>query len=102
MRELHRIRGAALGHRTKVRGIAEHLRQRYPGVDRLRRHHVLYDRSVEGGELFHVYTRSFEDRFFFEVLERRGGYDQYGAANAPVRMSAQAQLHAAAAERVRG
>jgi 4-hydroxyphenylpyruvate dioxygenase len=63
-------------------------------VDRLRRHHVLYDRSADGGELFHVYTRSFEDRFFFEVLERRGGYDQYGAVNAPVRMSAQAQLRA--------
>ena len=26
---------------------------------------------------------------FFEVLERRGGYDGYGAANSPVRMAAQ-------------
>jgi 4-hydroxyphenylpyruvate dioxygenase len=70
-------------------------------VDRLRRHHVLYDRNAEGGEFFHVYTTSFEDRFFFEVLERRGGYDQYGAVNAPVRMSAQAQLRAEAALPVR-
>ena len=26
---------------------------------------------------------------FFEVLERRGGYDGYGAANSPVRLAAQ-------------
>jgi 4-hydroxyphenylpyruvate dioxygenase len=26
---------------------------------------------------------------FFEVLERRGGYEGYGAANSPVRMAAQ-------------
>lgn len=69
-------------------------------IDRLRRHHILYDRSPDGGEFFHVYTQYFEDRFFFEVVERRGGYDQYGAANAPVRMSAQAQLRSAAAELV--
>jgi 4-hydroxyphenylpyruvate dioxygenase len=25
---------------------------------------------------------------FFEVLERRGGYQGYGAANSPVRMAA--------------
>lgn len=66
-------------------------------VDRLRRHHVLYDRTPDGGEFFHCYTRPFEDRFFFEIVERRGGYDQYGATNAPVRMSAQAQLRAPAA-----
>ena len=28
---------------------------------------------------------------FFEVVERRGGYDGYGAADAPVRMAAQRQ-----------
>ena len=28
-------------------------------------------------------------RLFFEVVQRRGGYDGYGAANAPVRMAAQ-------------
>jgi 4-hydroxyphenylpyruvate dioxygenase len=33
----------------------------------------------------------FRGRFFFEVVQRSGGYDQYGAANAPVRMAAQAQ-----------
>jgi 4-hydroxyphenylpyruvate dioxygenase len=26
---------------------------------------------------------------FFEVVQRRGGYDGYGAANAPIRLAAQ-------------
>jgi 4-hydroxyphenylpyruvate dioxygenase len=65
-------------------------------VDRLRGHHVLYDRDAQGGEFLHVYTQSFHDRFFFEVLQRVGGYDQYGAVNAPVRMAAQARAAATA------
>jgi 4-hydroxyphenylpyruvate dioxygenase len=48
---------------------------------------ILYDRS--GGEYFHAYTRAFEHRFFFELVERRN-YDGFGAINAPVRMAAQA------------
>jgi 4-hydroxyphenylpyruvate dioxygenase len=32
----------------------------------------------------------FEDRFFFEILERRH-YDLFGAANTPVRLAAQAR-----------
>lgn len=60
-------------------------------VDELRRRHILYDRSADGGEFFHVYTQFFRGRFFFEVVQRKGGYDLYGAANAPVRMAAQAQ-----------
>jgi 4-hydroxyphenylpyruvate dioxygenase len=51
---------------------------------------VLYDR-VKDGEFFHVYTRTFQDRFFFEILERRN-YDLFGAANTPVRLAAQASL----------
>ncbi len=58
-------------------------------VERLRRHHILYDRS-ERGEFLQLYTATFDDRFFFEIVERRG-YQDYGAANAPVRMAAQAQ-----------
>jgi 4-hydroxyphenylpyruvate dioxygenase len=53
----------------------------------LRELNVLYDRS-EDGELLHFYT-ALEGRVFFEVLERRGGYDGYGAVNSPVRMAAQ-------------
>jgi 4-hydroxyphenylpyruvate dioxygenase len=66
-------------------GLAESL------VDELRRRHILYDRSPDGGEFFHVYTEFFRGRFFFEVVQRKGAYDLYGAANAPVRMAAHAQ-----------
>ena len=38
-------------------------------------------------------TLAFDDRFFFEVVQRCGGYQQYGAANAAVRMAAQTQWH---------
>ena len=57
-------------------------------LDALRRNNVLYDRDGEG-EYFQVYTRAFEQRFFFEIVERRG-YGGYGAVNAPVRLAAQA------------
>ena len=46
-------------------------------------------RPHRGGEFFHIYTRLFDDRFFFEVLERRN-YNLFGAANTPVRLAAQA------------
>jgi 4-hydroxyphenylpyruvate dioxygenase len=49
---------------------------------------VLYDRSPEG-ELLHFYSAHVGGRMFFEVLERRGAYDGYGAVNSPVRMAAQ-------------
>jgi 4-hydroxyphenylpyruvate dioxygenase len=52
---------------------------------------LLYDQDATGGELIHAYTASFADRFFFEVLERRGGYRQFGAANASTRLAAQAR-----------
>lgn len=58
----------------------------------LRRLNLLYDRD-DKGEFLHAYTDTFDDRFFFELLERRGDYQQYGAANAAVRMAAQAQRH---------
>ena len=48
---------------------------------------LLYDRDAEG-EFLHFYTATV-GRVFFEVVERRGGYDGYGAANAPVRLAAQ-------------
>lgn len=55
----------------------------------LQSHHLLYDADGNGGEFLHVYSQPIENRFFFEVLMRRGGYDQYGAANTPVRLVAQ-------------
>lgn len=49
---------------------------------------LLYDRD-DNGEFLHAYTVTFQDRFFFEIVERRG-YQGFGAVNAPVRMAAQA------------
>lgn len=53
----------------------------------LRELDLLYDRDAEG-EFIHFYTRTIGD-VFFEVVERRGGYDGYGGANAPIRLAAQ-------------
>ena len=55
---------------------------------------ILYDRTA-GGEYFHVYSSSFADRFFFEIVQRTDGYDAYGALNAPARMASQAQARRA-------
>jgi 4-hydroxyphenylpyruvate dioxygenase len=54
----------------------------------LRDHHLLFDRDA-AGDFLHAYTEAFDDRFFFEIVERRGGYRGFGAANAGVRMAAQ-------------
>jgi 4-hydroxyphenylpyruvate dioxygenase len=48
---------------------------------------ILYDRD-EGGEFFQIYTHAFEERFFFEIVERRG-YGGFGAPNAGIRLAAQ-------------
>lgn len=55
---------------------------------RLKNNHILYDSDEKGGEFLHIYTLPFADRFFFEIVERRNNYQQYGAANAPVRLAA--------------
>ncbi|MBC3411831.1 bifunctional sugar phosphate isomerase/epimerase/4-hydroxyphenylpyruvate dioxygenase family protein [Pseudomonas sp. SWRI51] len=60
-------------------------------------YNVLYDRDAQGGELFHVYTEPFEGRFFFEILQRKGGYAGYGAANVAVRLAAMAKARSGAA-----
>jgi 4-hydroxyphenylpyruvate dioxygenase len=60
-------------------------------VDEMQRLGILYDRTGEA-EFFHLYGTPFQDRFFFEVVSRKGGYDLYGAANAPARMAALAEL----------
>ena len=58
-------------------------------VARMREHGVLYERNA-GGEYFHSYTETFADRFFFEIVQRVGGYDAYGALNAAARLASQA------------
>ncbi|WP_430783622.1 bifunctional sugar phosphate isomerase/epimerase/4-hydroxyphenylpyruvate dioxygenase family protein [Actinoplanes sp. G11-F43] len=55
----------------------------------LRAHGILYDRDATGGELLHLYTPVIGGRVFFEIVERRHGYDRFGEPNAPVRMAAQ-------------
>lgn len=61
-------------------------------LETLRSLKLLYDRD-DTGEFLHAYTAAFDDRFFFEIVQRIGNYQQYGAANATVRMAAQAQQH---------
>lgn len=55
---------------------------------------VMMERSGEG-EILHAYTAPFDNRFFFEIIERRNGYDGYGAGNAPFRLAAMAQFASA-------
>jgi 4-hydroxyphenylpyruvate dioxygenase len=55
----------------------------------LRDANIFYDRDGTG-EYFHFYSRAFEKRVFFEIVERRG-YSGYGAGNSSVRLAAQAR-----------
>jgi 4-hydroxyphenylpyruvate dioxygenase len=57
-------------------------------LEELRALGVLYDADASG-ELLHFFTEMIGDRLFFEVVERRGSYDGYGAVNSSVRLSAQ-------------
>jgi 4-hydroxyphenylpyruvate dioxygenase len=59
-------------------------------LEQLQEFGVLYDRN-KNGEYLHVYTTPFDDRFFFEFVERRAAYHDYGIANAPVRLASFAQ-----------
>lgn len=56
-------------------------------LDELRELDLFYDR-VGDGEFVHFYTPTLGG-VFLEFVERCGGYDGYGAANAPVRLAAQ-------------
>jgi 4-hydroxyphenylpyruvate dioxygenase len=54
---------------------------------------ILYDRDADG-EYLQVYTKSFKDLFFIEMVQRTG-YKGFGAINAPIRLNAQSRLAAA-------
>ncbi|QDG65098.1 sugar phosphate isomerase/epimerase and 4-hydroxyphenylpyruvate domain-containing protein [Pseudarthrobacter sp. NIBRBAC000502772] len=59
-----------------------------PGfLDTLQELNLLYDRDADG-EFLHFYTATVGS-VFFEMVERRGAYDGYGAPNAPVRHAVQ-------------
>ncbi len=55
----------------------------------LRDNQILYDREGDG-EFFQTYTHVFDERFFFEIVERRN-YQGFGAPNAGIRLAAQAR-----------
>jgi 4-hydroxyphenylpyruvate dioxygenase len=56
----------------------------------LKANNILYDKDADG-EYLQIYTRSFKDLFFLEIVERRG-YKGFGAINAPIRLNAQSRL----------
>lgn len=55
---------------------------------RLRAANILYDED-DTGSFFQFYSQPYGDGFFFEIVQRTGGYAGYGAANAPFRTAAQ-------------
>ncbi len=59
-------------------------------IDTLKAYNILYDRE-DGAEYLQAYVQSQEDRFFFEIVERRG-YGGFGAANAAIRLAAQTRF----------
>lgn len=65
-------------------------------LDRLHAANLLYDRDA-GGEFYQLYSTNVGEGFFFEVVQRVGGYAGYGAANAPFRIAAQKRERPAAA-----
>jgi len=56
-------------------------------LDRLEARNLLYDEDADGAYL-QFYSRPYMDGFFFEIVERQGAYDGYGARNAPYRTAA--------------
>ena len=57
-------------------------------VEALARYNILYDKD-EDGEYFQLFSVPYGEGFFFEIVERRGGYNAYGGPNAPYRTAAQ-------------
>lgn len=57
-------------------------------VARMKTGDILYDRNGRG-EYFQIYSVPIWGGFFFEIVARKGGYQGYGARNAPIRLAAQ-------------
>jgi 4-hydroxyphenylpyruvate dioxygenase len=62
-------------------------------ITRLRERDIAFDNSG-GGEYYQAWVEPFEDRFFFEIVQR-SGYDGYGAVNVPARLASVAQAEGA-------
>ncbi|MEO7246379.1 MAG: TIM barrel protein [Rubrivivax sp.] len=86
------LRAAGVGFAPISENYYDDLETRFefePGeIDRLRAAGVLVDRTPTGAYL-HAYSEPFAGQFFFELIQRIGDYDAYGAANAPARMASQ-------------
>ncbi len=59
-------------------------------IDALKALNILYDKDAQGA-FYQAYTATLDGGFFFEIVQR-DGYAGYGAANAGIRLSAQARL----------
>ena len=57
-------------------------------ISKLKDGNILYDREGRG-EYFQIYSVPIWGGFFFEIVARKGGYQGYGARNAPIRLAAQ-------------
>jgi 4-hydroxyphenylpyruvate dioxygenase len=57
---------------------------------------ILIDEEAPGRRFRQIYSRAFAKTFFFEFVERTGGYEGYGAPNAPIRLAAQSRFRAPA------
>lgn len=61
-------------------------------VSALKVANILYDEDGSGGTYFQLYSRPYGDGFFFEIIERKNGYNGYGAPNAAYRTAALKRL----------
>lgn len=60
-------------------------------LNELKTHHILFDED-ENGQFFQFYSQPYYNGFFFEIVERRGDYQGFGAPNAPFRIAAQKRV----------
>ncbi len=56
----------------------------------LRASNIVYDVDASGNSFYQLYSRAFDKRFFFEIVQR-DHYAGYGAVNAQTRLAAQAR-----------
>jgi 4-hydroxyphenylpyruvate dioxygenase len=60
-------------------------------LEQMRRYDILFDEDAQG-QFYQFYSKPFAGGLFFEVVQRIGDYDGYGAPNAPFRIAAQKRL----------
>jgi 4-hydroxyphenylpyruvate dioxygenase len=86
------LEGASFRRLEMPSNYYEELRVRYALdadlVERLKSGQILYERQGDT-EYFQIYSQPIFNGFFFEIVERRAGYQGYGASNASIRLAAQ-------------